>query len=144
MKNIAFLSIIVASLSACSSVQTTDSSQTKLGLANPASQYCVEQGGKLEIVKESNGEVGYCHLKNGEKVEEWALFRQSQAQCVAEEATKLVGQTGLTDEQIKQTTKAQIIRRVGPNQPVTMDYRVDRVTVTIEPITKIITQANCG
>ena len=144
MKNIAFLAVIVTSLSACSSVQTTDSNQTKLGLANPASQYCVEQGGKLEIVKETNGEVGYCHLKNGEKVEEWALFRQSQARCVAEEATKLVGQTGLTDEQIKQSAKAQTIRRVAPNQPVTMDYREDRVTVTIEPITKIITQATCG
>jgi len=144
MKNITILAVLAVSVSACSSMQTTDSKQAKLGLANPASQYCVDQGGKLEIVKEANGEVGYCHLPNGEKVEEWALFRQSQAQCVAEEATKLVGQTGLTDEQIKQTTKAQIIRRVGPNQPVTMDYRVDRVTVTIEPITKIITQANCG
>ena len=144
MKNITILAVLAVSVSACSSMQTTDSKQAKLGLANPASQYCVDQGGKLEIVKEANGEVGYCHLPNGEKVEEWALFRQSQAQCVAEEATKLVGQTGLTDEQIKQTTKAQVIRRVGPNQPVTMDYRVDRVTVTIEPITKIITQANCG
>lgn len=144
MKNITILAVLAVSVSACSSMQTTDSKQAKLGLANPASQYCVDQGGKLEIVKEANGEFGYCHLPNGEKVEEWALFRQSQAQCVAEEATKLVGQTGLTDEQIKQTTKAQVIRRVGPNQPVTMDYRVDRVTVTIEPITKIITQANCG
>lgn len=144
MKNITILAVLAISVAACSSIQTTDSKQAKLGLANPASQYCVDQGGKLEIVKEANGEVGYCHLANGEKVEEWALFRQSQAQCVAEEATKLVGQTGLTDEQIKQSTKAQVIRRVAPNQPVTMDYREDRVTVTIEPITKIITQANCG
>ncbi|WP_010111561.1 DUF333 domain-containing protein [Acinetobacter sp. P8-3-8] len=144
MKNITILAVLAVSVAACTSIQTTDSKQAKLGLANPASQYCVGQGGKLEIVKEANGEVGYCHLANGEKVEEWALFRQSQAQCVAEEAAKLVGQTGLTDEQIKQSTKAQVIRRVGPNQPVTMDYRVDRVTVTIEPVTKIITQANCG
>ena len=144
MKNITILAVLAVSVSACSSIQTTDSKQAKLGLANPASQYCVDQGGKLEIVKETNGEVGYCHLANGEKVEEWTLFRQSQAQCVAEEAVKLVGQTGLTDEQIKQSTKAQVIRRVGPNQPVTMDYRVDRITVTIEPITKIITHANCG
>ena len=144
MKNITILAVLAVSVSACSSMQTTDSKQAKLGLANPASQYCVDQGGKLEIVKEANGEVGYCHLPNGEKVEEWALFRQSQAQCVAEEVTKLVGQTGLTDEQIKQSTKAQVIRRVAPNQPVTMDYREDRVTVTIEPVTKIITQANCG
>lgn len=144
MKNITILAVLAISVAACSSIQTTDSKQAKLGLANPASQYCVDQGGKLEIVKEANDEVGFCHLANGEKVEEWALFRQSQAQCVAEEAAKLVGQTGLTDEQIKQSTKAQVIRRVAPNQPVTMDYREDRVTVTIEPVTKIIIQANCG
>ena len=95
MKNITILAVLAVSVSACSSMQTTDSKQAKIGLANPASQYCVDQGGKLEIVKEANGEVGYCHLPNGEKVEEWALFRQSQAQCVAEEVTKLVGQTGI-------------------------------------------------
>ena len=35
-------------------------------------------------------------------MEEWKLFRDNQANCVAEEAQKLVGQTGLTDDQIKQ------------------------------------------
>lgn len=45
------------------------------GLANPASQYCVSLGGRLEIRKETDGEVGYCHLPDGRVVEEWALFR---------------------------------------------------------------------
>lgn len=44
-------------------------------MANPASAYCKEQGGKLEIRHEQDGEVGYCHLAYGRVVEEWVLYR---------------------------------------------------------------------
>ena len=44
-------------------------------IANPASEYCIKQGGRLEIRKEADGEAGYCHLPNGKVVEEWAYFR---------------------------------------------------------------------
>ena len=46
--------------------------------------------------------LGIVIYQNGQVVEEWKLFRDNQANCVAEEAQKLVGQTGLTDDQIKQ------------------------------------------
>lgn len=144
MKKIIFLSLALVSLTACSSAQHKDSTPPKIGSPNPASQYCVEQGGKLEIRNEANGQVGYCHLPNGQVVEEWKLFRDNQANCVAEEAQKLVGQSGLTDDQIKQKTKSEIVRKVAPGQPMTMDYRTNRVTVTIDPASKKITQATCG
>lgn len=144
MKKTIFLGLALVSLTACSSVQHRDSTPPKIGSPNPASQYCVEQGGKLEIRNEANGQVGYCHLPNGQVVEEWKLFRDNQANCVAEEAQKLVGQSGLTDDQIKQKTKSEIVRKVAPGQPMTMDYRTNRVTVTIDPATKKITQATCG
>lgn len=64
--------------------------------------------------------------------------------CVAEEATKLVGQTGLTEAIIKSKTKAEIVRMVAPGQPVTLDYRSNRVTIVTDPQTKIIVQASCG
>jgi len=146
MKNIAFLAFIsTLTLSACTSIQNNESAQPNIGIANPASKFCVENRGKLEIVKESKGEVAYCQLENGEKIEEWTFFRQNQPQCLAEEAAKLVGQSNnLTDDQIKQATKSEYIRRVEPNQAVTMDYRVDRVTITIDPQTKKIIQATCG
>jgi len=51
------------------------SKPTPVGLANPASTYCVEQGGKLEIRKEAKGDTGYCHLPDGKVVEEWEFFR---------------------------------------------------------------------
>lgn len=47
-----------------------------IGVANPASVYCVKQKGKIEIIKTAKGEVGYCLLPNGVRIEEWTLYRQ--------------------------------------------------------------------
>lgn len=50
-------------------------------LANPASENCEKQGGRLERVKDEHGnEVGYCVFPDGTRCEEWALFR---GQCKA-------------------------------------------------------------
>lgn len=47
------------------------------GIANPASVYCGEAGGTLEIKKDSTGaEYGMCTFANGTSCEEWALFRK--------------------------------------------------------------------
>ncbi len=59
----------------------TPSSSTPMGggaqVANPASEYCVAQGGEVEIVDEAGGQVGYCNLPDGTRVEEWEYFQQS-------------------------------------------------------------------
>lgn len=47
-------------------------------IANPASEYCIEIRGQLEIREEAGGQTGYCHLPDGTTVEEWTLFRESQ------------------------------------------------------------------
>ncbi|WP_336930537.1 I78 family peptidase inhibitor [Acinetobacter tandoii] len=144
MKKNMMFGLIMVILSGCSTVQKTETGKTNIGMANPASTFCVEQDGKLEIRKEANGEVGYCDLPNGKIIEEWQFFRESQAKCVPEQAATLVGQSGLTEAQIKQKTNAQTVRLVQPGQPVTMDYREDRVTVTINPKDNKVVQANCG
>ncbi|MFH7807925.1 I78 family peptidase inhibitor [Acinetobacter sp. BSP-153] len=144
MKKTVMFGLIVAALSGCSTAQKNDAEKPNIGMANPASTYCVEQGGKLEIRKEANGEVGYCHLPNGQVIEEWELFRTSQSKCVTEQATALIGQSNLTEAQIKQKTSAKIVRLVQPGQPVTMDYREERVTVTVDPKTNKVVQASCG
>lgn len=54
---------------------TTDAAAPVVGMANPASVYCVEQGGKLEMMKSEAGEVGMCHLPDGTITEEWAYFK---------------------------------------------------------------------
>lgn len=51
------------------------------GMANPASEYCVKLGGRVEILKHANGdEYGMCHLKDGTSIEEWKLFRRDHKQ----------------------------------------------------------------
>ena len=48
-----------------------------VGAANPASEFCVKQGGKLEMKKDKDGgEYALCHLPDGTVVEEWSYFRQ--------------------------------------------------------------------
>lgn len=49
-------------------------------MANPASVYCVESGGRLEIVEAAGGEQGMCHLADGTVVEEWEYFRRNHPQ----------------------------------------------------------------
>lgn len=44
-------------------------------LPNPASVYCQQQGGTLELVDTPQGQQGFCTLPSGERCEEWALFR---------------------------------------------------------------------
>jgi hypothetical protein len=45
-------------------------------MANPASVFCKEKGGNLEIKTDENGgQFGLCHFSDGTTCEEWALFR---------------------------------------------------------------------
>jgi heat shock protein HslJ len=64
----------------------TYSAAAKIALANPASVYCEEQGGSVDIRMQEGGEVGYCVLPNGSECEEWAFFR---GECAIESAASL-------------------------------------------------------
>lgn len=80
MKKILLIGAMFISLTACSTTKTQQQTTPNLGMPNPASQYCVEQGGRLLIKNEKNGQVGYCHLPNGQVIEEWSLFGKSQTE----------------------------------------------------------------
>lgn len=57
-------------------VQKVDETQDQQQIANPASVYCEEQGGTLEIRTAADGsQAGYCTI-NGIECEEWAFFRK--------------------------------------------------------------------
>ncbi|QDO83656.1 DUF333 domain-containing protein [Shewanella psychropiezotolerans] len=45
-------------------------------MSNPASDYCITQGGELEIVTGPDGQQGICTLPSGEVIEEWALYHR--------------------------------------------------------------------
>jgi putative hemolysin len=47
-----------------------------LAVANPASQHCIEEGGRLRIEKTPRGdEFGICLFEDNYQCEEWALLR---------------------------------------------------------------------
>src|SRR3989338_1561990 len=50
-------------------------------LPNPASVFCEEQGGKVEIVNEAGGQRGICVLADGTRCDEWAYFRGECPEC---------------------------------------------------------------
>ena len=61
--------------------------QSKVGLPNPASVYCADQGGASVVEQTSGGSVGYCHLPDGSVVAEWEYFRASQKMASTSAAT---------------------------------------------------------
>jgi putative hemolysin len=49
--------------------------ETAVEIANPASVYCIDRGGKLSIVDGPDGQYGICTLPGGKQCEEWKYFR---------------------------------------------------------------------
>lgn len=79
MKHLALL-LSTAALAACSADKAGQESPA-VGTANPASEFCIKQGGKLEMKKDKDGgEYALCHLPDGSAVEEWEYFRSHHGQ----------------------------------------------------------------
>ena len=79
MKHLALL-LSTAALAACSADKAGQESPA-IGMANPASEFCVKQGGKLEMKTDKDGgEYALCRLPDGSVVEEWAYFRSLHGQ----------------------------------------------------------------
>ena len=56
--------------------QPGDSLEGEVGVPNPASAFCEEQGGRLELrAEDSGGQVGICLFEDGSECEEWAFYR---------------------------------------------------------------------
>ena len=52
--------------------------QKMIGTANPASVYCVEQGGESIIKKDNDGnEYGMCKFNEGKEIDEWDFYRKN-------------------------------------------------------------------
>ena len=75
MKVIATM-IAATTLTACAMNDRQETSTSSVGMANPASVYCQQLGGKLDMVESESGTSGYCTLPSGERIEEWALYRR--------------------------------------------------------------------
>ncbi|WHT44797.1 I78 family peptidase inhibitor [Ochrobactrum sp. SSR] len=59
-------------------------------------------------------------------------------------AETLAGKDRLTDDAAMQLTGATIVRQVKPGDPVTMDFRQERITIETDTTTGKISRAYCG
>ncbi|HCM9117727.1 DUF333 domain-containing protein [Enterobacter asburiae] len=51
-----------------------------IGMANPASVYCLEKGGEQIPVQSPQGVRTECKLPGGEVIDEWTLYRRDRPQ----------------------------------------------------------------
>jgi len=57
-------------------IETTDiSNEPTTSMANPASENCIQKGGKLEMRTNKKGEYGVCLFEDNRQCEERALLR---------------------------------------------------------------------
>ncbi|MBN6512162.1 hypothetical protein [Acinetobacter pittii] len=64
--------------------------------------------------------------------------------CDPVKAKKLVGKTDLTEKQVLSMTNARVYRSAYVGEPVTEEFRPDRITIVIDPKTKRIIASMCG
>lgn len=70
--------IIVGLCSIVATACSTNKTEPKtIGMPNPATEYCIVQGGTSEMVKDEKGWYGLCHLPDGKVIEEWQLYRSA-------------------------------------------------------------------
>ena len=68
----AFAVVVLAGCTGAANEAPTSSAQ----MANPASRYCEEQGGRVVIVEDAEGgQRGMCVFPDGSRCEEWAYYR---------------------------------------------------------------------
>lgn len=84
MLAVSFASISAAKKSAVrkasgkkTAVKKEEEKSPVIGMSNPASVYCVEQGGESILVRSKKGDFGICKLKDGTAVEEWEYYREN-------------------------------------------------------------------
>ncbi|MEM4272084.1 MAG: DUF333 domain-containing protein [Candidatus Bilamarchaeaceae archaeon] len=78
MKMLLFSMLAAAMLiiAGCAGTGSQGGSGGEAGLPNPASIYCEEHGGTLEIRADAQGgQYGMCRFPNGKECEEWAYYR---------------------------------------------------------------------
>ncbi len=75
MKPRLLLFVLVLSLGLLTACAPVTRVAPTAGMANPASENCIAEGGTLDIRQDVGGEVGYCIFPDGSECEEWALMR---------------------------------------------------------------------
>lgn len=125
--NLLITILVLAAMTACNSAQAVSSpaieeepdsdpnASTPAGMANPASEYCLEVGGTIAIRQDESGEYGVCQFSDGSECEEWDLFRGA---CQAEQPLPTERSGGAVDNS-PSPTRGQILPVKGSAQAET-------------------------
>jgi hypothetical protein len=73
-----------------------------------------------------------------------AAPRAQPGLCRQDAAQMLTGKQRVSDRRAKRLTGASIVRQIRPGDPVTMDFRPERVTIETNTATRRIVRAYCG
>ena len=79
--SVSVIVMILLALAACQPTTennpepTPEPTEEPAGMPNPASVYCEEQGGQLELREDENGSYGVCIFDDGSECDEWAFYR---------------------------------------------------------------------
>ena len=112
-----------------------------VGLPNPASQYCVEHGGKLEMRKDAQGnEVGICVFPDSSECEEWAFFHgECQPGQQATVPTRIAFEPGATsavvEGQVPDQGRVTYVLRANEGQLLIVDLSTARDDVFLDIVT---------
>jgi putative hemolysin len=98
--------LALITLGAC----TGPTPQSTPGMPNPASVHCEEQGGRVEMRTDENGQYGVCVFSDGSECEEWAFYRgECDPGTVAEETSELEATVSIpTPAQVRDIALAYI------------------------------------
>jgi len=89
--------LVVALGLALSACRPDTGPDAPVAVANPASENCLALGGTLEIVDGPGGQVGWCTLPDGRRVEEWELWRETHPPDAPADGTDLVAALAALD-----------------------------------------------
>ena len=81
-------------------------------LTDPASLYCIEKGGRLEIRSSGNsGHIGVCILDDGTLCEQWSFYR---GECQSDQTYNLPSAPPSADDEVFAALFADVRRRLPP------------------------------
>ena len=119
-KTFLLLFLAVLALSGCK-VQNKSTGenplQNQVGIANPASIYCEQEGGQLEIRTDEQGnQIAFCIFADNSECEEWKFFRaQCQPASQAEDINKEIKQLFIQKYNKAQDEVSITINQQTPN-----------------------------
>lgn len=123
------LLLAVLLLAQCAPPSAEDQQEADAAIANPASVFCQEKGGQVDIRETAGGQVGYCVFADGSECEEWAYFR---GECQPGTLVLTVAATGTgyvpLGWETCQTLSLKLAEKLGVPTTVAVAPFVDYVT----------------